>query len=59
MQLRQQRHFLLRPRRGALAVPDTEARAGQTAPAHLRDSFPDEQRSAAEVRPVFDHGASH
>lgn len=59
MQLRQQGHFLLRPRRGTLAVPNTKARAGQTAPAHLRDSFPDEQRSAAEVCPVSDHSASH
>lgn len=59
VQLRQQGHLLLRPRGGALAVPSTEARAGQTAPAHLRDSFPNEQRPAAEVRSVPDHGASH
>lgn len=59
VQLRQQGHFLLRPRGGALPVPSTEARAGQTAPAHLRDAVPDEQRSAAEVRPVSDNGPSH
>lgn len=59
VQLRQQRHFLLRPRRCTVTVPGTEARAGQAAPAHLRDSIPNEQGSAAEVCPVSDHGASH
>ena len=59
VQLRQQGHLLLRPRGGALAVQSTETRAGQTAPAHLRDSFPNEQRSAAEICSISDHGASH
>lgn len=59
VQLWQQGHLLLRPCRGALAVPSTEARAGQAAAAYLRDSIPNEQRSAAEVRPVPDHGAPH
>lgn len=59
MQLRQQGHFLLCPRCGTLTVPSTEARAGQTAPAHLRDSIPNEQRSTAEVCSVPYHSASH
>lgn len=59
MQLRQQGHLLLRSCRGALTVPSTEARTGQAAAAHLRDSIPNEQRSAAEVCPVPDNSASH
>lgn len=59
MQLRQQGHLLLRPRRGTLTVPSTEARAGQTTAAHLRDAISNEQRSAAEVRSVPDHSTSH
>lgn len=59
VQLRQQGHLLLRPCRGALAVPSTEARTGQAAAAHLRDPLPDEQRPAAEVRSVPDHRAPH
>lgn len=48
----QQGHLLLRPRGGALALSGTQARAGQTAPAHLGNLVPDEPRPAAEIRPV-------
>lgn len=57
--LRKQRHLLLRPRGGAVTVQSAETRAGQTAPAHLRNTVPDEQRPAAEVRPVPDIGPPH
>lgn len=59
MHLRQQRHLLLRPCSGAVALQSTEARAGQTAPAHLGNPVPDEQRPAAEVRPVSDFSPPH
>lgn len=59
MYLRQQRHLLLRPCSGAVTLQSTEARAGQTSPAHLRNPVPNEQRSAAEVRPVSDFSPPH
>lgn len=57
--LREQRHLLLRSRGGAVALQSTEARAGQTAPAHLGNPLPDEQGPAAEVRPVSDFSPPH
>ena len=59
MHLRKQRHLLLRPCSGTVALQSTEARAGQTAPAHLRNPVPDEQRPAAEVCPVSDISPPH
>lgn len=57
--LREQRHLLLRPRGGAVAVQGAQTRAGQTAPAHLGNPVPDEPGPAAEVRPVPDIGPPH
>lgn len=59
MHLWQQRHLLLRPRSGAVTLQSTEAWAGQTAPAHLRNPVPDDQRPAAEVCPVSDFSPPH
>lgn len=57
--MREQGHLLLCTRGGALPVPRTEARAGQTSPAHLRDSLPDEQGPVAEVCAVSHHCPPH
>lgn len=54
-----QGHLLLRPCSGAVALQSTETRTGQAAPAHLGNPLPDEQRPAAEVRPVSDISPPH
>lgn len=59
LQLWKQGHILLCPCCGIVFIPHPQARSGQTAPSHLRDSLPDEQRPAAEVCSVFDHSAPH
>lgn len=59
MRLWKQGHLLLRPCGGAVPVPRTAARTGQTAPPHLRDSIPDEQGPVAEVCAVSHHRPPH
>ena len=59
MHLWQQGHLLLRPRCGAVALQSAQARAGQTAPAHLRNFIPDEQGPAAKVCSVSDFSPPH
>lgn len=59
LQLWKQGHILLCPCCGTVFIPHPQARAGQTASSHFRDSLSDEQRPATKVCSVFDHSAPH
>lgn len=59
LQLWKQGHILLCPCCGTVFISNPQARSGQTASSHFRDSLSDEQRPATEVCSVFDHSAPH
>ena len=59
LQLWKQGHILLCPRCGTLFIPDPQARSGQTASSHFRDTLSNEQRPTTKICTVFDHSASH
>lgn len=59
LQLWKQGHILLCPCCGTVFIPHPQARSGQTASSHFRDSLSNEQRPTTKVCTVFDHSAPH